>query len=143
VTASLEKALLGALLLDGGTCDLSPHHFASDSHRQIYAAIQAGAGDVVQVCHALGGKLESVGGTGYVWSLTELVPRSLPIAKYAALIREEWKRTELEKAAMEVLTRLEDGATFTEAAVALRQTMRRIKAEQPIGTGLEISTEEK
>src|SRR5258708_69851 len=96
-----EYSVLGSLLLDPDAISLiadtlSPEDFYRDAHREIYRAIltcyqmQAPA-DLVTLSDELErrGKLEEIGGAGYLVGLVNHVPTSANIESYAEIVRKK------------------------------------------------------
>ena len=106
-----ERTVLGQLmvhlpterpLLEESLLQLNMEMFALDSHQRIYEAIwhitrDGGLPDVSLVSQWLTRKqsLESVGGMGYVLSLTESLPRHVDITNYVSILREDAQRRAL------------------------------------------------
>ncbi len=97
-----ERSILGAILLENAHHHeaaekrLTPEDFALDSHRRIFARMNALIGegravDLVTLVEELARRkeVESVGGVAYIASLTEGLPRRLSIAEYVGIVREK------------------------------------------------------
>ena len=92
-----EEALLGSILVDGeqiGRIHLERTDFFGDGHQAIYEAMaslhERGEGiDQITVAHELHcqGKLENIGGAGYLSYLISITPTSLHAPYYAKIIR--------------------------------------------------------
>ncbi len=96
-----ERAILGAILLDNSTYPQAAEHllaedFSLDSHRRIYLRMmeleESGrAIDFVTLTEQLGqhNEIESVGGTVYVMSLTDGLPRVKNIDQYVRIVKDK------------------------------------------------------
>lgn len=96
-----EVAILGAMILDSlaisdATAKLRTEDFSLDSHRRIYQAML----DLVAVGHAVDfitlreallkkKELDAIGGTGYLASLTEGIPRNYNIEGYVRIVKDK------------------------------------------------------
>uniref|UniRef100_A0A6M3M837 DNA 5'-3' helicase n=1 Tax=viral metagenome TaxID=1070528 RepID=A0A6M3M837_9ZZZZ len=92
---SAEEAVLGSILLDGDALNqisaLTPEDFYRDQNREVYAAclelFRRNEGiNQVTVAHALGDKLDSVGGAAYLMHLLSAVPTPLHAKHYAEIV---------------------------------------------------------
>ena len=93
-----EAGVLGSLLIDPDAIFpvsefLRPDDFYRDSHRDIYAAVldlyeAGGPTDLITLTDELArrGKLEDIGGAGYVSSLASQVPTSANVEYYAHIV---------------------------------------------------------
>jgi replicative DNA helicase len=100
-SAEAERAILGAILLDNTAYSQAAEHlraddFSLDSHRRIYLRMMelAEAGraiDFVTLTEQLGlhKEIESVGGTAYVMSLTDGLPRVKNIEQYVRIVKDK------------------------------------------------------
>jgi replicative DNA helicase len=100
-SAEAERAILGAILLDNTAYSqaaeyLRAEDFSLDSHRRIYLRMTelADAGraiDFVTLTEQLGQhkEIESVGGTAYVMSLTDGLPRVKNIEQYVRIVKDK------------------------------------------------------
>jgi replicative DNA helicase len=100
-SAEAERAILGAILLDNTAYSqaaeyLRAEDFSLDSHRRIYLRMMelAEAGraiDFVTLTEQLGlhKEIESVGGTAYVMSLTDGLPRVKNIDQYVRIVKDK------------------------------------------------------
>lgn len=96
-----ERAILGAVLLENSTYNqaaelLGAEDFSLDSHRRIYLrmmelAESGRAIDFVTLTEQLGqhNEIESVGGTTYVMSLTDGLPRVRNIEHYVKIVKDK------------------------------------------------------
>lgn len=96
-----ERSVLGAILVSNRAMievaqRLHPEHFFQVSHRNIYAQMSALSAeqkpiDVVPLVDALqvAGKLESVGGAGYISGLMDGVPSVTNVTHYAQIVRDK------------------------------------------------------
>src|SRR3989441_623765 len=96
-----ERSILGAILLDNQALNaaienLRPEDFFFDPHRRVFQQMVAlgetqQAIDLVTLNDALGrrGELESSGGTPYLASLVDGVPRSANIEHYVRIVKEK------------------------------------------------------
>jgi replicative DNA helicase len=96
-----ERTILGAMLLEpmavnDATEKLTPDDFSLDSHRRVYAAIL----DLIQLNHAIDlvtvrdtlkrkRELDSVGGEGWLFGLTEGIPFKLNIEDYVRIVKDK------------------------------------------------------
>ena len=93
-----EQSVLGSILVDQGqmaNIELELDDFFSESHRFIYKAMldlykEGGGIDQVTVAHELhkDGKLEAIGGAGYLSHLISIVPTSLHAPYYAKVVKD-------------------------------------------------------
>lgn len=101
-----EKSILGSLLLSNehfydDCVDLRVDDFSLESHRRIYGAMnEILCGDMedvhvvdiitlVEVLRKGRGGIDAIGGTGYILSLTEGLPRRPSILEYVTIVREK------------------------------------------------------
>ena len=116
-----ERTILGSILLDNKAFDecaeLQIEDFSLDSHRTIIRTIgkMIGAGvavDTTTLPEYLGrdGQLSSIGGTAYVWSLTENLPRHLALESYVGIVKEKSHLRQLMGIAQEIGLRAADGS---------------------------------
>lgn len=101
-----ERSILGALLLSNehfydDCVDLRVDDFSLDSHRKIYGAMnEILCGDMedvhmvdiitlVEVLRKQRGGMDAIGGTAYIMSLTEGLPRRPSINEYVTIVREK------------------------------------------------------
>lgn len=131
-----EQFVLGALLLSNDALEevadvLTPADFYSEAHRTAYDAIRelvlAGtSADVLTVAEALQsrGKLDSVGGWGYLSTLVQNVPGASNAGRYAEIVRDRSIRRELLRLSAEIgeAAYARDGR---DAAEVLDQVLRR------------------
>lgn len=94
-----EQSVLGAILIDNSATDiaaelLQPEDFYRDSHREIFSAMlelnrQHSPIDAIILKDLLrsSGKLESIGGPGYVAELAAFVPTAANVEYYARIVR--------------------------------------------------------
>jgi replicative DNA helicase len=96
-----ERTILGAMLLEpmavnDATEKLTPDDFSLDSHRRVYTAIL----DLIALNHAIDlvtvrdtlkrkRELDSVGGEGWLFSLTEGIPYKLNIEDYVRIVKDK------------------------------------------------------
>jgi len=90
-----EEAVLGSIIIDGDSIAkvsfLRPEDFYREKHNWLFAAMlklqndQAPI-DQVTLAHALGDKLEPVGGPAYLAHLVSIVPTSVHVVYYGRLI---------------------------------------------------------
>ena len=95
-----EQAVLGGLLLDNTAWDrvaalVYEHDFYREDHRRIFASIVAQIeatrpADVLTITEDLRqqGLLDTIGGMGYLASLTQSTPSAANIRRYADIVRE-------------------------------------------------------
>jgi replicative DNA helicase len=115
-----ERTLLGSVLLDNRHYDeaaerLRPEDFAIDSHRRIFRRIgeMLGAGRGVDTTTlpeelARHAEIDCIGGTSYVASLTEGVPRRPHVADYVRIVEQAAKRRRAHEAFTGMLAQAED-----------------------------------
>lgn len=129
VPIEAERALLGAVLVKNGLLatarGLNVEDFGFPSHRRIYRAILALAGDgadIVSVTNHLqqGGELEAVGGAPFVSGLISGIPRLSSVAHYAAIVKDNSERRRVIEGCALVRAIAEAG-TGEEAATALER----------------------
>ena len=96
-----EQTILGAMMVEplaiaDATASLQTQDFSLDSHQSIYDAMldlcDAGqAVDIVTVSNTLRSRklLDSIGGMGYLFSLSENLPRKLTIRDYVRIVRDK------------------------------------------------------
>ncbi len=111
---SAERATLGSILLDSGVFNevvstLSAEDFYRYANGEVFRAISALNGrnepvDLITLSDELTrrGKLENVGGAGYLSSLTSEVPSSSNVGYYARIVRETSIRRRLIRVAAEI-----------------------------------------
>ncbi|HQT82162.1 MAG: replicative DNA helicase [Ferrovum sp. 37-45-19] len=95
-----EQSVLGGLLLDNHAWDkiadlINESDYYREDHRKIYRAIlslveKGKPADILTLCDELSlrGELESIGGLSYIASITQSVPSSANIRRYAEIVRE-------------------------------------------------------
>lgn len=94
-----EEGVLGSVIIDPEAIFqvvniLRPEDFYRDAHKAIYAVIydffqkHRGPADLITICDELGrrGRLEEMGGSGYVSSLVNAVPTSANVEYYARIV---------------------------------------------------------
>ncbi|MFZ1887294.1 MAG: replicative DNA helicase [Candidatus Binataceae bacterium] len=96
-----EQSVLGAILLDNEAINfaletITPEDFYRESHREIFRAMaelsdHSQPVDAITLTDALRnrGKLEMIGGAGYIAELASIVPTAANIAHYARIVREK------------------------------------------------------
>jgi replicative DNA helicase len=99
--AEAERSVLGAILLDNHMLDsaldkIKPEDFFQDNHRHIFQQMiqlseQRQAIDLVTLTEQLQrvGELEGVGGSAYIASLVDGVPRITNVDHYARIVKEK------------------------------------------------------
>jgi replicative DNA helicase len=115
-----ERTILGAILMDtnafyDASDKLTADDFSIDSHRRIYAALtkqieETQSTDVVRLGLLLEStkEIEAVGGRGYLWSLTEGLPRRINIEQYVKIVRDKSLLRGLMAAAQDAMVRAAD-----------------------------------
>lgn len=103
-----EASVLSALLLDNGSFDrvsdrLKPEHFASETHRDVFAEVsrQLSAGkacDIVTVFEGMAGKVE----LSTLNDLAQYVPSSANLARYADILIERQQSRRLAVVSAEI-----------------------------------------
>lgn len=117
---SIERALLGTMLLDSGAIDVAEHLDLSDlyieSHRTIFAAIRSlhaagGEFDTLTLADSLrkAGRLDSVGGMSYLTDLTGHTWRTSDVSSYIKVIKEKANERELLHLAEEIPGAISEG----------------------------------
>lgn len=130
--------MLGAILLDNnalkdaGTC-LHSNDFFLDQHRRIYLAMLDMALEQVSAGQALGhridlvtlteslqsaGNLEAAGGTAYIASLTDGMPRISNVKHYATIVNEKARLRNLIHAAHNIQMRAFEGEDGADAIIS-------------------------
>ncbi|MHB8381537.1 MAG: replicative DNA helicase [Candidatus Binataceae bacterium] len=96
-----EQSVLGAILLDNDAINfaletITADDFYRESHREIFRAMaelsdHSQPVDAITLTDALRnrGKLEMIGGAGYIAELASIVPTAANIAHYARIVREK------------------------------------------------------
>lgn len=96
-----EQSVLGAILLDNEAINfaletITPEDFYRESHREIFRAMaelsdHSQPVDAITLTDALRnrGKLEMIGGAGYIAELASIVPTAANVAHYARIVREK------------------------------------------------------
>jgi replicative DNA helicase len=133
-----ERTILGGMLLDeihieDATELLEADDFALDSHRRIFTAILAVredgmAVDYTTVINELERRKEydSIGGSGYLYSLTEGLPRKLSIESYVRIVKDKSRlRAYL---AVTDLGQAEASDQSEEAGIVIPRTIERLQA---------------
>ena len=116
-----ERTILGAILLDNKAFDecseLQYEDFSLDSHRVIFRTIgkMVSTGvqaDTTTLPEFLGrdGQLSSVGGTPYIWSLTENLPRRLALVDYVQIVKDKSQLRQIVFLGEEMGLRASDGS---------------------------------
>lgn len=86
-----EEGVLGSLLLDPtAKCDLLPEDFYREKHQWVYAAcLAASQRDEISVARELAraGRLEAVGGQGFLSELVSRIPTPLHLTWYAGEVK--------------------------------------------------------
>lgn len=123
-----EQALLGSILIDPEAITrvadtLQTKHFYRDSHQTIYEVVfrlysHQQPADFITVCNDLecNGKLDHVGGPGYITGLINCVPTSGNAENYAQIIEKKWAYRQLAGAGSEIVQ-----AAYDEQDNALEQ----------------------
>jgi len=115
-----ERAVLGAILVDAELLatvlpELRADEFFRGAHQRIYRAMgelaksAGGAIDLLTLADALGDALDDCGGIAYLTALTDGVPRSSNILRYAAIVRRAAQLRACIGTANEVLHRAYEG----------------------------------
>ncbi|RYE83669.1 MAG: hypothetical protein EOO75_19045, partial [Myxococcales bacterium] len=156
-----ELAVLASLLLaEVGEVDVAelrayllPQHFYASDHRHIYEAILAVADagatvDPITVKHQLMqvGRLNDVGGAGYLTKIIDLVPTVSGIRDYARIIVDAWLVREAEGFAARIVAAARqpvvDAAHFVDSArkvfEELGQQHGRQEAPTDLGSGFRV-----
>ncbi len=145
--ADAERAILGAILLDNQTYSqaaefLRADDFSLDSHRRIYLRMTAlsetgRAIDFVTLTEELGqhDEIESVGGTAYVMSLTDGLPRVKNIEHYVRIVKDKAMLRGLIHAATGVIERAYDQDSPAEEIVDAAESAIFQIAEKRISQG--------
>jgi replicative DNA helicase len=143
-----EQSVIGGLMISPKAWDdvvgvVTDADFYADRHRVIFRQIAslANAGkpvDVVTVCESLAaaGRLENVGGLGYVSDLAEGVPTAANARRYAEIVSEKARRRRVIQAAEELSTACYGSADLDSATSAAEAGFAEIldtKASEPAG----------
>jgi replicative DNA helicase len=111
-----ERTVLGAMLLGESVEGLVPEDFYLDSHRRIFARMQAisssgEALDLISLHRSLAHarELEAVGGLGYISDLTSDVPRRTSMAGHVKVLRQEAQRRRIAMLCALAQERAQDG----------------------------------
>lgn len=124
-----ERSILGAILLENDLFRvahlLAPEDFSLDSHRRIFRAmgkLQSSDKpvDIVTLSQRLnlGKELQAVGGTAYLASLTEGLPRRLNVDSYVAIVREKALLRATIQASSRAMTRAGDQSEDAQTVLA-------------------------
>ena len=114
-----EKTILGAILLDNTAHSeaaekLKEDDFSLESHRRIFQRMSElmdaqKAVDIVTLCEKMGQQeVKEIGGTAYLASLTEGLPRRLRVAEYTAIMQEKAKLRRIIGACTEAIKTCQD-----------------------------------
>jgi replicative DNA helicase len=138
-----ERSILGAILLDNtlqneALSTLRSEHFFLDSHRRIYQRIADLSEsnrpiDIVTLTEELlrHKELESIGGAGYLASLTDGVPRRSSVEHYVRIVRDKAILRNLIHAANGVISQaLEQASTAAEVIDAAESSIFNISDER-------------
>jgi len=122
-----EQSVLGAILLDNEAINaaleiLSAEDFYRESHREIFRAMTA----LVEKSHPVDaitlsdllrteGKLEAIGGVGYIAELAACVPTAGHVAHYAQIVREKALLRALASVSTEIASGAYDNPSEVEA----------------------------
>jgi replicative DNA helicase len=137
-----EMAVLGSLLLDASIDQLSlvPEDFHDDQNREVYAAClkvrNAGQSiNSITVAHALGERLEHIGGAAYLVHLLSGTPTPMGIESYAEIV----KKTSLQRrmiAAGEEISKLGHNGGDTARAWKI---LRQLEVSKESGTPADLA----
>lgn len=127
-----ERTILGSILLDNKIFDecteLQNEDFSLDSHRTILRTMGKMISEGMQVDTTTlpeylnrDGQLSSIGGTAYIWSLTENLPRHLSPIDYIGIVKEKSKLRQIMFLGQEMGLRASDGS---EKALDILSTFR-------------------
>jgi replicative DNA helicase len=136
-----ERALLGGILLSDGklypdvAAQLEPEDFSLDSNRRIFRSMgeMKGPIDLVTLTEHMHNELESIGGAGYISSLTDGTPKLDNVDFYAQLVKGKAELRKLAKIGQWTTARAldADGETTEDlAAAAQRQLLELSGAER-------------
>jgi hypothetical protein len=128
--AEAERNVLGSILLDNtalafAKAIVEPVDFYRHANRLIFSAMlklaeQLKPIDTVMLMDALGDKLESAGGTAYLSSLPDGIPRFMNIEHHARVVRNMSGMRELLYAAAEIQIRVHDTDRYTAEGIAAK-----------------------
>ena len=148
-----ERAVLGAILLDNFTYSQASEHlladdFSLDSHRRIYLRMMELAElsqpiDLVTLTEQLGQhkEIEAVGGSAYVDSLTDGLPRVKNIEQYVRIVKDKALLRGLIHAASSAIQKAyEQDAPAEEIVDAAESAIFQI-SEKRIGVGFQELTQ--
>lgn len=106
-----EQSVIGAIILDGtlfDTLNLEPQHFGNVQHQMIYQAMSELSQkdrliDIITIIDELGDKIDSVGGTEYLASLSDSIATLESIGFHESIIIEDYQTRMFRKIAAENL----------------------------------------
>jgi replicative DNA helicase len=129
----IEKAFLGALLIDGQNIGevrtiLPVDAFYEFKHQYIYSAMldinkDGGKVDILTVVDSLGEKLESVGGRKYIVDLTLGVVSALHVKFHLAIIYDKWVARQCIKIGSELVEKAYDTDDILDTVQNVRNAM--------------------
>lgn len=143
----IERVLLGLMLAESGPAlaaapELSATDFALQSHKKLLSVIQAmlGSGEAVNTATVLSSLrqrswLGDIGGTAYLASLTEDLPRGNSPDPYIARLREKATLRQVVAACELATARIEDGSEASDVIAELGSTLA---GAQTSGTALQV-----
>ncbi len=151
---SAEQSVLGALMQDNDAYErlngLIPAHFYHADHRLIFDAIAKLAEkgqpyDIITLWEVLNSerKAEAVGGLVYLNSLVQNTPGSANIARYAAIVREKYRKRTVLKVGMylqeqarqspaEAFILIDDAITRLESLLQVRTEQVPVRASDDL-----------
>lgn len=130
----VERTLLGSILVDNAAWDRVAHRLREealflDSHRRIWRAMHrmfalGKTVDIATLSEQLGRtvEIEAVGGIGYLFSLTENLPRKLPVGEYAEILREKAALRKILDNAMQMTSAAASAGSSAQALIARQAT---------------------
>ncbi|MFQ5695077.1 MAG: DnaB-like helicase N-terminal domain-containing protein, partial [Terriglobia bacterium] len=144
-----ERSVLGAILLDNETFhpaieNVQPADFFLDSHRRIFGRMVAlseenRAIDLITLNDELekAGELEAVGGTAYLSSLVDGVPRVSNVEHYARIVKEKAVLRNLINASNDILNQAFEAAEDADQVLDRAEHAIFSLAEERIRAGLQ------
>jgi replicative DNA helicase len=142
-----ERSVLGAILLDNTAYNqaaslLIPEDFSLDSHRRLFTRItdlseRSQAIDIVTLTEELlrTSELETVGGAGYISSLTDGQPRLSNIEHYVRIVKEKATLRRLIHISDSIRARAMDGSEEAEDILDSAESLVLSIGEQQVRTG--------
>lgn len=146
-----EKAILGSILMECSCSEkaewmsqweiasaLEPDDFFLDSHRLIFQKMHElieneTQVDIVTLCDSFSKEIASVGGTSYIASLTEGLPRRPNIRSYVKIVKAKSLLRKLIQCCTDALQKVEYGESGFAIIESLEESISEIKASAQNG----------